>query len=137
MRGFGFVVSHVHRHLNPASSAGRQPPPTEASTEVLTEGTPPTGEPTGMTTETKAVEDADTTLASEVTGDPLARVRNLLRAASIQGMEGVENTFYDLPGIRLGLYNLLEREAPFSPDGDMSTDRLPIECQRIVDSSDV
>jgi hypothetical protein len=69
-----------------------------------------------MTTETKVVEDANTTLASEVTGDPLARVRNLLRAASIQGMEGVEDTLYDLPGIRLGLYHLLEREAPFSPD---------------------
>jgi len=108
VRGFGFVVAHVHRHLRPASSPGQPPPSTEDSTEVLTEGTPPTGAPTGMTTETKAVEDAY--------GDPMARLRNLLQAATIQGMEGVEDTFYDLPGIRLGLYSLLEREAPFSPD---------------------
>lgn len=46
----------------------------------------------------------------------MARVRGLLRAATIQGIEGVEDTLYDLPGIRLGLYHLLEREAPFSPD---------------------
>jgi hypothetical protein len=31
-------------------------------------------------------------------------------------MEGVEDTFYDLPGIRLGLCDLLEREPPFSSD---------------------
>ena len=108
VRGFGFVVSHAHHHLSPASPPGQPTPSTEDSTEVLTEGTPPTGEPTGMTTETKAVEDA--------CGDPMARVRGLLRAATIQGMEGVEDTLYDLPGIRLGLYHLLEREAPFSPD---------------------
>ncbi|MBN1136831.1 MAG: hypothetical protein JXM73_09605, partial [Anaerolineae bacterium] len=116
VRGFGFVVSHIHRHLSPASSAGQQPPSTEDSTEVLTEGLPPTGEPTGMTTETKVIEGVGVMPSAEATGDPLARVRSLLRAASIQGMEGVDDTFYDLPGIRLGICDLLEREAPFSPD---------------------
>lgn len=112
VRGFGFVVSHIHRHLNSASSAAQQPPSTEDSTEVLTEGLPPTGEPTGMTTETKVIEGVGIVPSTEATGDPLARVRNLLRAASIQGMEGVDDTFYDLPGIRLGIRDLLEREVP-------------------------
>jgi hypothetical protein len=117
VRGFGFIVSHVHRHLRPTNSRDQPlPPSAEDSTEVLTEGTSPTGEPTGMTTETRAAVEADITHLQETSGDPLARVYTLLRAASIQGIEGVDDTHYDLPGIRLGLRRFLEMPDQYSGD---------------------
>jgi hypothetical protein len=48
--------------------------------------------------------------------DELAEVYTLLQAASIRGMEGVQDTVYDIPGVRLGLRRLLEVSDPFSPE---------------------
>lgn len=121
VRGFGFIVSYVHRRLLPDPRV-RGEATTGTPTEMLTGEIPrtlrvrPTGAPTGVSTESETC--SMPTGVSHLpapdgpSDDPFSRIQVLLQAASTQGIEGVADIRYDLPGTRLGIRDLLEREAP-------------------------
>jgi hypothetical protein len=82
-------------------------------TETLARETPPAGATTGVSTEEPAGANHQSEPGDD---DPLGHVYLLLQAASIQGMEGVQDVRYDLPDIRLGLQWFLDQPDPFPPN---------------------
>jgi len=113
VRSFGFVLPYVHRRLRPIRRPSTEAGPTEATVGRNTSA--PIGDRLTGTTVTDVPSAADAARMPQPADDPMAPVYSLLEAASVRGMEGVEDVVYSIPGIQLGLRHLLEMPEPFSP----------------------
>jgi hypothetical protein len=114
VRSFGFVLSYVHRRLHPIGGLSTEVDLTGATVGRNTSA--PTGDRFAGIAATGVPSAADAERTPQPANDPMAPVYTLLDAASIRGMEGVEDAVYDIPGIRLGLQHLLEMPEPFTTE---------------------